>query len=50
MLEIILWGIVIYMALVGASVTCLALIFSKWYVNKCKKMIENMMGDDYSEY
>ena len=45
MMDFVLLMVAIYIALVGASLTMLVLVCSKWYVNKIKKMTKDMIED-----
>lgn len=45
MMDFVLLMVAIYIALVGASLTMLVLVCSKWYVNKIKKMTKDMIAD-----
>ena len=45
MMDFVLLMVAIYIALVGASLTMLVLVCSKWHVNKIKKMTKDMIED-----
>jgi hypothetical protein len=45
MLDFVLLVVAIYLALVGASVTILAVAFSGWYRKKCMQMTKDVMGE-----
>lgn len=45
MMDFVLLMVAIYIALVGASLTMLVLVCSKWYVSKIKKMTKDMIED-----
>ena len=51
MLNVILFVIGIYLALVGAGVTVMFIASSNWYLNRCTKItkgiVDNMDFDDY---
>ena len=49
MMNFILLTIGIYVALVGASVTIIMLVMSKWYIDKTKKMTKEMLKDDFTD-
>ena len=45
MMNFIMLIIAIYLGLVAASLTVIVIATSKWYINRCKKLTEEIVKD-----